>query len=1562
MDRISRCPDVEAETPARRRTPFGASLLLAASLLAVACEGARAEEGASASPATTDTGDCPQSLEPAAPPPCGATATEPGAAPAAALPSVALGNPVSLVTGVKGQSEIDHAVDGAPLRLARHYSSANVDTDIGLGHGWRHAFSVALSATADGGRAVIDSTGRQVLFDPPAADGGAEDDAPASFPARLASDGHLLVPAEDEASTVWVVPDGRRLSFRGPYLIEIDWPDQRRLTMFYRQRRLATVTDETGRQLAFEYTPGSVRLGAYEPRVDGSQPGHLAAVVLPDGSRVEYAYDERRNLAAARFPDGTARRYHYEEALWPSHLTGLTERTGTRFASWAYDERGRAISSSHADGVERVTFAIEAPEDVPGGRVGEEGRTTVTASGGAVSVYRWRRDPRTGASQLLSAEGAGCATCPPTGRRYAYDGRGLLSGVTRVDEDGRTLGVSRRTHDGRGRLTRVEETLVGVDGREATRTVERLEYDGDSHRPSVRAGPSVNPDGEHRVATRYRADGLPLSITESGHAPVHAPVHAPGAGDRVGPVPGRFEPVSRTTTLDWDGDRLVGVDGPREDVDDVTRLEWDERERLVAIAPPAGPTLRVLRFDAHGRPLALRSGEASPVLIEYDAAGRVAAVVQGGTSTRYTHDAEGRVESVTDTDGRVVRIARDGAGRTESITDDLGRTTTVERDAESRITARTALGIDGSLIRSLSYFHDARGRVTRSSEDDGGPRGASVLEHESRAGGLVRSTRAQGGATLEAEVDVLERLVRLTRSGGETLTFGFDPLGRNVSLTDAGGETTLYPKDDFGRTVLIDSPDTGRVHLVHDAAGNVVEARRANGELTRASYDAANRPLMREDADGTSVWRWDEVSETLLEASNASSTERFEHDADGRLTRRVREIDGHRFETAYTRDARGRVVDKRLPDGQVLRHHYHEVGPEAGRLRAITRRGAFRLGGDTLVGEIDLDARDGVAGWTTLGGRRVEQRFAPDGELRSLSVSESLAIGYTFDAAGDIVGIEENGAVSRYAYRHGNLVSANTPHADYLWRYDESGNRLSAGEVGVDGTLRGTHYRYGPDGEGNRLSERRDALTGQLDLYRHDEGGAPFEIGALRYTYDAGQRPLTVHRGDTPVAAYAYDALGERVRKTVYGEDGVPSVTYFIHDGAALVAEADGEGDVTAQYVYLDGHRPVALLAGRERYAIHTDHLGAPRLMTDAAGEPVWEARYAPFGEATVTRASVELPLRLPGQYADAETGTYHNYLRDYDPATGRYLTADPIGLAGGLNGYRYAANRPLALVDPLGLAPVFGPQEDGSFHLTAEEYGRLQALGQANRRTEYYFLLYDLTGSTLAFEMAQISSNSGFVGGVAWNANYAIRDDFPDLYPTDANGMPSVQSFSEDIFRADLNAITHHLCTPDREAVYLLPNDLDMIRVTMGVWDGYGLLDVAPPLFREYMETSTVFLAGPGLAPGILGMDWISDALLPERYERSAQYVRDAVQQEILEENGFTLAEFVADHTEVEKIYTEDCETVMMRAPRSSRVPTLDPGQAALYDDVRAGPEHDIVVAAVTVEARLDCELARGR
>ncbi len=115
--------------------------------------------------------------------------------------------------------------------------------------------------------------------------------------------------------------------------------------------------------------------------------------------------------------------------------------------------------------------------------------------------------------------------------------------------------------------------------------------------------------------------------------------------------------------------------------------------------------------------------------------------------------------------------------------------------------------------------------------------------------------------------------------------------------------------------------------------------------------------------------------------------------------------------------------------------------------------------------------------------------------------------------------------------------------------------------------------------------------------------------------------------------------------------------------------------------------------AESKMYFVHSDHLGTPQKLTNSEQEVVWSAEYTPFGEATVNGDpdgngnSVELNVRLPGQYYDSESGLHYNYFRDYDPTLGRYIQSDPIGLGGGINTYAYALNNPVRYSDPTGQA-----------------------------------------------------------------------------------------------------------------------------------------------------------------------------------------------------------------------------------------------------------------------------------
>lgn len=259
--------------------------------------------------------------------------------------------------------------------------------------------------------------------------------------------------------------------------------------------------------------------------------------------------------------------------------------------------------------------------------------------------------------------------------------------------------------------------------------------------------------------------------------------------------------------------------------------------------------------------------------------------------------------------------------------------------------------------------------------------------------------------------------------------------------------------------------------------------------------------------------------------------------------------------------------------------------------------------------------------------------------------------------------------------------------------YDASG-RLTKVKIYKDGEEAGIRYLHNALGQRVFKSEPKAEQAGPKE-----EDLGPGFMNWLRRNF--GWMPLKGRKAEASLGV-AY----------LYGDAEIPQW--------ALLGEYDNgtaQGRGATEYIWLPmeegGAIPVGMYRKRNLYAIHTDHLGTPRLMTDRANKPVWQWPYSAFGNnkpggvivsstaptgQTVLKASkpaVEIDLRFPGQSRDEETGTFYNYFRDYDAATGRYRQADPIGLQGGLSRFAYVHGDPLNFTDPEGLFEWGDPLPD---------------------------------------------------------------------------------------------------------------------------------------------------------------------------------------------------------------------------------------------------------------------------
>ncbi|OZG75214.1 hypothetical protein BTA51_02180 [Hahella sp. CCB-MM4] len=164
-----------------------------------------------------------------------------------------------------------------------------------------------------------------------------------------------------------------------------------------------TVTDYLGREL----------------HITRDSEGNVIEVVTPANVTINYEYTNG-NLISLSSSAGISKQYHYEDDRFPHALTGITDENSVRFATWRYDEQGRAISSEHAGGMEKVTLAFNADES-----------TTVTNELGKETTYHFAS--LYGQNKPTKVEGHASANCIGANSFYTYDSKGYKDLVTDWD-------------------------------------------------------------------------------------------------------------------------------------------------------------------------------------------------------------------------------------------------------------------------------------------------------------------------------------------------------------------------------------------------------------------------------------------------------------------------------------------------------------------------------------------------------------------------------------------------------------------------------------------------------------------------------------------------------------------------------------------------------------------------------------------------------------------------------------------------------------------------------------------------------------------------------------------------------------------------------------------------------------------------------------------------------------------------------------------------------------------------------------------------------------------------
>ncbi len=158
-------------------------------------------------------------------------------------------------------------------------------------------------------------------------------------------------------------------------------------------------------------------------------------------------------------------------------------------------------------------------------------------------------------------------------------------------------------------------------------------------------------------------------------------------------------------------------------------------------------------------------------------------------------------------------------------------------------------------------------------------------------------------------------------------------------------------------------------------------------------------------------------------------------------------------------------------------------------------------------------------------------------------------------------------------------------------------------------------------------------------------------------------------------------------KKNLASQSAIPNTRYYIYDGIHCIAEYDGSNGFIKEIIY--GPQIDEVLCAIDDYSsayyYHQDALQSVVAVTDGFRNKIATYGYDVYGKIKSSTGSLENEILFTGRWLDSDTNLYYYRARWYDADVGRFISRDPIGVAGGINLYGYVEGNPVNKSDPKG-------------------------------------------------------------------------------------------------------------------------------------------------------------------------------------------------------------------------------------------------------------------------------------
>jgi RHS repeat-associated protein len=674
-----------------------------------------------------------------------------------------------------------------------------------------------------------------------------------------------------------------------------------------------------------------------------------------------------------------------------------------------------------------------------------------------------------------------------------------------------------------------------------------------------------------------------------------------------------------------------------------TTLGWQELPQLVTsvtdfrnrtVSYNWSPTARLLSYT---RPTVSGGTATTSAAYEPEFQALTSVTNELNQTTSLTLNAQKLPESIAAPWGSAAQLAWSGIGELNSYTPPWGGTYTVERNANGLPWRWT-----NPLSEQTTATWDNAGRLLTTTDP--------LLRTVSRAWSpFSRLTSVTGPESTGYS---------LTRNAANMVT----------RLDAAGGAAHQWTPNGMGETVGWQDPAGASGSIVRDGNGNarvITDRKGQKCEITLGPGDRVQQVLYRR-ADGTVEstidYAYSPTTDLLVSITDSAGPDySFLYNSLDQVT----QISGPEGATTVTRDDLGRVTQVQAPGQSAVVYERDTYG----RLYRVTKGTEWVQYGFDAAGRVSTISRsNGI----------VTTRFF-DG-LSRLDKIEHRKNGnlleyedYARDAGGRITARDRNGVNSTFTHNTlDRLTGYAIPGQTGSFTFSLAGNRT--GQT-VNGTPKTLTFNTA-----NRI------LTDGALAVTHDANGAVTQYGTAALTWNARHELVQVVDGGT-TTQFFYDCFGRRVGKSVNG-----ALTRYVYLGADLCAEADASWNQTAAYFYQPGvDRPITRTDAAGTVWYLQDLSGSVSALAKNDGTLYGRYHYSPWGEVVSADAGMPVqPLKWTARELD-NTGLYFLRSRYYLASTGRFLSEDGIGLAGGLNLYVFAHNSPVGMRDPFGFDNSWG-------------------------------------------------------------------------------------------------------------------------------------------------------------------------------------------------------------------------------------------------------------------------------